>query len=940
MKNRILLTFITALSFTISSARQLISDTESAAAFPIVVNHSAVTLYVDTNDYTVVKKAATLLQQDIDSVTGVKPLVTHTLPSSKNIIVIGTIGKSALIDQLAAQKRTSIDSLSNKWEAYSIQVVQHPFNGIDNALVIAGSDRRGTAYGVFELSQQMGVSPWYYWADVPVKKKATLYYTGGRVYNAPAVKYRGIFLNDEAPALSGWSKEKFGGFNHLFYEKVFELILRLKGNYLWPAMWGNAFYDDDTLNPKLADDYGIVMGTSHHEPLGRAHDEWRRYGKGPWTYDSNAVNLQAFWRQGVKRMHGRENIVSIGMRGNGDEPMTEGTAIALLERIVKDQRQIIAEETGKPASETPQLWALYKEVQDYYDKGMRVPDDVTLLLSDDNWGNIRKLPNLNSKPRSGGYGIYYHFDYVGDPRNYKWINTNPIARVWEQMHLAYQYGVDKIWIVNVGDLKPMEFPIQFFLDYAWNPDKYGAKDLFPYTEHWAANQFGGTYAKSIANIVTTYLQYSSRRKPELLSPETYSLINYREADRIVEEYTKLLASADSINRLLPTRYRNAYYELVLHPVKASANLNELYVTVAKNRLYAKQGRAGTNGYADKAKQLYLKDSLISRYYNDTLAGGKWRHMMDQTHIGYTYWQQPETNVMPAVNHIPVPVRAAMGIAVEGDSSLVDNRLSLPVFDTYCPQMHYIDIFNKGKTPFDYTITGNTPYIKLSAGKGRITAEKRVWISIIPQKAPAGIHTVPLTISGAGAKRIVYIQVNKPAVDIDSVKGFVEADGVVAIEAAHYTNMVNKDSVTWQTVPYFGRTLSGITTFPVTAASEIPSASTPHLEYQLYMQDTGDVQIHAYLSPTLPFHNDGLRYAISLDDETPQIINMNEGYSEAIWRKWVADNIIDKTSTHHISTPGPHILKFWRVDAGVVLQKLVVDAGGLKESYLGPPESCH
>lgn len=279
-------------------------------------------------------------------------------------------------------------------------------------------------------------------------------------HDAPKVKYRGIFINDEAPCLSSWSKEKFGGFNHLFYEQVFELILRLKGNYLWPAMWGNAFYDDDSLNRKSADEYGIVIGTSHHEPLMRAHDEWRRYGKGKWNYDSNEVRLKEFWKLGMQRAW-NEKIVSVGMRGDGDEPMSRETATALLERIVKDQREIITEVTGKPAGETPQLWALYKEVQDYYDKGMRVPNDITLLLCDDNLA-ISKLPQAGEKPRDGGYGLYYHFDYVGGPRNYKWINTNPIPRIREQLHLAWEYNVRQIWIVNVGDIKP-DPHIFFFL---------------------------------------------------------------------------------------------------------------------------------------------------------------------------------------------------------------------------------------------------------------------------------------------------------------------------------------------------------------------------------------------------------------------------------------------------------------------------------------------
>jgi hypothetical protein len=857
MKHLLLLVILFWLSFS-GTAQYIISGKKTSRSFPIVANHNAATLYVDVNDYAVVKKTTELFQQDIQKVSGKTASIVNKITSSTNLIIIGTVGKSALVDQLIQQRKLNVDSLKNKWEAYQVQVVKNPVKGVEQALVIAGSDRRGTAYGVFELSAQMGVSPWHYWADVPVKKKNEIYYTGGYQYDAPVVKYRGIFINDEAPALSGWSKEKFGGFNHLFYEKVFELILRMKGNYLWPAMWGSAFNDDDTLNPVVADQYAIVMGTSHHEPLIRAHDEWRRYGKGKWNYDSNATNLQAFWKDGIKSMGNRENIISIGMRGDGDEPMTRGTAIALLERIVKDQREIIAQGTGKPASATPQLWALYKEVQDYYDKGMRVPDDVTLLLCDDNWGNIRKLPKPADKPHAGGYGIYYHYDYVGGPRNYKWINTNQIERTWEQMHLAHEYGADRIWIVNVGDIKPMEFPIQFFLDYAWNPKKWNAGNLPFYYEQWAGKQFGQKYAKDIADIVAKYSKYNSRIKPELLSPNTYSLANYNEAERVVADYNNLLTRAESINKLLPAEYKDAYYQLVLHPVQASANLNELYVTVAKNRLYAKQNDPRANALADKAKQLYIKDSLITNYYNDTLANGKWRHMMDQTHIGYTYWQQPEKNVMPQVANINTSASAVTNTGTANIASATSLTAS-----------------NKAKS--------------------------------------------------------TLIKNNK-------ANAFYERDGYVSIEAEHFTRAVNTPAIRWQVIPNLGKTLSAVTPFPVTAASQTAGGKSARLEYEVTLNADSTVKVHTYLSPTLPFHNTGLRYAISIDDETPQVVDMHVGYTEGLWNKWVADNIIIKVTEHKITKPGTHTIKFWMIDPGVVLQKIVVDAGGLKPSYLGPEET--
>ncbi|MEO6733403.1 MAG: glycosyl hydrolase 115 family protein [Ferruginibacter sp.] len=847
MKKTILLAFLFCI-YCLSSNAQFVSEKKGQNDFSI----ADAVIYVDLNDDAVVQKAALLLQQDIEMVTGKKPTLINTITArNQPVIIIGSVEKSSTIQQLVKIKKLNISTIKNKWEAYQVQTIKKPFEGIENALVIAGSDRRGTAFGVFELSKQMGVSPWYWWADVPVKKH-TLYVKSNTLFtDAPKVKYRGIFINDEAPALSNWSREKFGGFNNKFYSKVFELMLRLKSNYIWPAMWGNAFYDDDSLNIKIAEEYGIVIGTSHHEPLMRAHDEWKRYGKGNWNYDSNAVRLKEFWRAGMQRAT-NEKIVSVGMRGDGDEPMSRETATTLLERIVKDQREIIADVTGKPAAATPQLWALYKEVQDYYDKGMRVPDDVTLLLCDDNWGNIRKLPKLDEKPRKGGYGIYYHFDYVGGPRNYKWLNTNPIARVWEQMHLAWEYKARQIWIVNVGDIKPMEFPISFFLDYAWNPEKIGAGDLQKYTEQWSAAQFGNQFAKEIADIISKYTKYNGRRKPELLDAQTYSIANYNEAQTVTDDYNDLLVRAEKINAALPARYKDAFFQLVLHPVKACANLQQLYTTVALNRRAIFYKQANANTLADKAKQLYKNDSLISAEYH-TIANGKWNHMMDQTHIGYTNWQQPERQKMPAVQYIPT------------DSVLKENN--------------------------------------------EITGRSKTAQPLVPANLRGNI--------------------------------FYEKDGYVSIEANHFTKAVNNNGITWKVLPDHGRTGAAVIAYPVTADAQQPGANAPHLQYEWYSYDSGAMQLQAYFSPTLNFHNTvtGLQYAVSVDDEKPQIVSINKDDNNArIWERWVANNIIIKTTPHTLLKPGKHTVKYWMVNPGVVLQKMVLDFGGVKPSYLGPPET--
>ncbi|WP_020605399.1 glycosyl hydrolase 115 family protein [Spirosoma spitsbergense] len=810
-------------------------------------------IYVDSNEPELVKTAATLLQQDIELVTGKKiPIITGNAQAHKNVIAIGTIQQSAFLKQLASQRKINLDSISGKWEASLIQTISNPAKGIAHTLVVAGNDRRGTAYGVFELSKQIGVSPWYWWADVPVVKQKEIYIRENiTLTDAPNVKYRGLFINDEAPALSGWTKEKFGGFNHKFYKKFFELVLRLKGNYIWPAMWGNAFYADDSLNIKAADTFGIVIGTSHHEPLMRAHDEWRRVGGGQWNYETNAGKLQQFWRDGMKRAT-NEKIVSVGMRGDGDAPMSRETATALLERIVADQRTIISEVTGKPAAETPQLWALYKEVQDYYDKGMRVPDDVTLLLSDDNWGNLRKLPRLGEKPRKGGYGIYYHFDYVGGPRNYKWLNTNPLPRIWEQMHLAWEYKVRDIWIVNVGDIKPMEFPISFFLDYAWNPEKIGADDLSAYTEKWATAQFGKQHARDIANLLAKYAKYNARRKPELLDANTYSLAT-GEWKTVVDEYTELLKKAEQVDNALPADYKDAYFQLVLHPIKACANLYAMYYNVALNKDAYQHREKETNLYADKVKELYASDSLITQQYHQ-LNNGKWNHLMSQTHIGYTYWQQPDQQKMPEVHYLPA----------------------------------------------DSTIAG-----------------ERVTTSENKQGQKSAMVSTP-----------VFYQ--------DAKRG-------ISIEADHYTKAINTNGINWKTLPDHGRTGSAITPFPVTASEQKPGGNAPHLQYDIDTQSQGEFTIHAYFSPTLNLFRDenGLQYAISVDDEVPQIVSINKEdktSDKGIWNKWVSESIIIKSTSHKITRPGKHTVNYWMVNPGVVLQKLVVDFGGLEKNYLGPEET--
>jgi hypothetical protein len=587
-----------------------------------LTKNGKITVYVSPSDERGVMKAAKNLCRDIFNVSGITPLFVDN--ESEAAIVIGTAGKSAAVKSLG-------DKLRGKYEMFYVKAE-------NNRLTIAGSDRRGTIYGIYELSRQIGVSPWYYWADVSVNSHSQIFIKNGLYTDGePAVKWRGIFLNDEAPCLTSWVKNTFntdfGG--HEFYDRVFELILRLKGNMLWPAMWNWAFYGDDSENLKTADESGVIIGTSHHEPMARNHQEYarRRAEIGPWNYAKNQKNLDEFFREGIDRMKNTDDIVTIGMRGDGDEAMSADADTKLLEKIIANQRKIIAKTTGRPADKTPQVWALYKEVQDYYDAGLRVPDDVTILISDDNWGNIRRIPDHT---RKGGWGIYYHVDYVGAPRNSKWINVTQTQQMFEQLSLAYDFGIEKLWILNVGDLKPMEYPITLFMDMAWKPKEYNLQNVTNHTERFFEDVLGKQFAKDAAKIYNQNCQYMARVTPEMLDSYTYN-IETGEFKKVADEYARLEAEALRLYIRLPENAKDAYFQTLLFPVQAASNLNDMYYAQAMNRYCAERNNPDANYWASRVSEDFKRDSLLCAQYNFDIAGGKWKGMMTQKHIGYKIW---------------------------------------------------------------------------------------------------------------------------------------------------------------------------------------------------------------------------------------------------------------------------------------------------------------
>jgi hypothetical protein len=988
-----------------------VSADSGSDRFPLIASGKAAPIVVSKTDFAGVLRAATDLQADVKRVSNLEPVyVQDQIPTgAKDVVLIGTLGKAPLIDQLVTDKKLNVSDIAGLWETFLVEVVPNPVAGVDRALVITGSDQRGTIYGIYDLSKQIGVSPWYYWDDVvPEKRSEAWVLPGHHTLGQPAVKYRGIFINDENPQLGPWARTTFGpapntsypqGFHAAMYGKVYELMLRIKANYLWPAVWGRAFAEDDPKNHEVASTYGIIIGTSHEAPMMRGIEEWSRHkteaghGTGEWKYTTNATALKAYWTDGIKRMVDQkfEGVVTIGMRGEGDVPNPDA-GMATLKDVVAAQRDIIKSGTGKEPSTIPQVWTLYKEVQDYWDQGMRVPDDVTVVWCDDNWGNMRELPKQSEAKRAGGYGLYYHFDYVGEGRNYKWVDTNALPNIWEQLNLSYTYGVDRLWVVNVGDLKNDEHPTEFFMDYAWSPKTWTVDRLQAWEEQWAAQQFGKDRAAAIANLLTRYGKLQSRRKPELtnraitLDPSKniaqdasavlyddtaspFSLINYRELEVMTAEWSTLAADAAVIRDALPAEKVDAYYQLVFYSVQATAHLYAHRLAVFKNKLYKAQGRASTNDWGATAQASFDEGTKMATYYNTTLSNGKWKGWQTQPYVGYgdvgrygsnAPWQQPEKDNValadapyPAIiKDFVVPDGELLGVSIEGSEKVwpvETTAAKLPRISRYQTQPpQYIEVFRRGKSAINYEITVPSTaqdWLAVTPKSGALndtTKEIRAEVKVDWTKAPAGTSQANLTVSGGGKSVSVAVDIDNTSVPTGFV-GFVEAGGYIAMEAEHFSRNVEAGGIGFKVVPDIGRTGSGLTPFPVTAASQTPKGTSPHVEYDVYLSTTGSVTLWAYLSPrNNVLHNDGLKYAVSIDDATPQTVNITTALNgipmNKSWQRNTSDNVNLTSTKHTVSTAGKHTVKFWMVDPTVVVQKLVLDAGGMRPSYLGPPES--
>jgi len=971
---------------TTGSLEHVIADGREAKDFGLVAQGKAADIYIDSKDSKTVLLSAGLFADDVERITGLKPKVLSNNSSlSPSCVIVGSIEESELIKKLIKKKKIDVSEIKGKWESCLIQTVNNPLPGVDKALVIAGSDRRGTAYGVFELSKQMGVSPWYYFADVALKKKDEIYIRAGKyIQKSPSVKYRGIFINDEMWGLRPWAMHTLApdegkGIGPTTHRKIFELLLRLKANILWPAMHQQTKpfnkYDENKI---VADEFGIVMGASHIEPMLRNNmggAEWdMEYPGEPWDYVKNRDHIYEYWEKRVKEYGMYENRNTIGKRGKDDEACSDIT-VPVLEQIFKDQRNILKKWVDKDVEKVPQVLITYTEVLGLYNEGLEVPDDVIICWPDDNFGNIRQLPNKKEQQRSGGSGIYYHFQWLnGATSAYPWLYTTPLALTWMEMKKAYDFNVRDLWIVNVGDIKPAEIGIEFFMQMGWDINKFQKNNPRKFLMDWASRDFGKEYASEIASVMEKHYELAYARRPENMvmwngrekkhSWEWFSLNNYNdEVQKRIDAYDSLVDELDKIYNSLPDKLKDSFFQMVVYNIKGAALHNKKVLYAQKSHSYGKQSRSSAARYAALAQQAENEIHQLIHHYNreQLTVEAKWDRMASLPGPWGGQWQQW---AMPPLSYYPGNGNQNLKIATEGGQ-----ETSLPGFSVFNKDKRFIDLYNTGNGVLYWSAKVSSDWISLSEESGVISDEKRIWLTIDWEKAPKGKEIEGVVsfdwystassqwmdweslsdekreeykngiVKNANTDNImpVSFSVFNPQTPLtENVKGFVESNGYISIEAENYTRKTDVFGASWNVIEGLGRTGNSVAILPsnipcITSPDEIVLKS-PLMEYDIYAFTEGEVPVEFNCIPSQKINADyGLRLAVAVDDGKPIIVSHRK-------MRNVLDNLMVLEASVDLGKEGQHTLKVWMVDPGVVVDKIIVNTGGVKKSYLGPPES--
>lgn len=943
-------------------------------AFTLASPRQTAAILYDASDAAVVKRAAELFAADVEAVTGRRPQVTSATGETGPAVIVGTVGGSALIRRLSEAGKIDTAPLEGAWERYLIQTVANPLPGIRKALVIAGSDRRGAAYGLFTLSELIGVSPWYWWADVPVKKHAALHVDAPPTYSqTPSVRYRGIFLNDEDWGLTPWASQTFeperGNIGPRTYAKVCELLLRLKANYLAPAMHPvSTSFNQIPENKLVADTFAIVMGSTHCEPLLlNTASEWDTKTMGPWNYDKNKEGINRVLTQRVRENSPYENVYTLALRGLHDGAMSTTLPmhekVRMLQQALLDQRRILAENIDRPIETVPQAFTPYKEVLEIYSNGLELPDDITIVWPDDNYGYMKRLSGVREQRRTGRSGVYYHVSYLGVPHSYLWFSTTPPSLMYEELRKAYDTTADRLWLVNCGDLKGSEMQVSLFLDMAWDIGRFTADNVVTYPARWLAGIFGEAYYDRLEAMTREHLRLAFPRKPEYmgwgyhwnrfdhnceqLTDTDFSFTNYDEAQRRLEAYRQLGARAEALLHEIGDEARPAFYQLVYYPLRGAELMNRMTLGGQRNRWYARQGRAATNAVRDEVQRCYDSLQVITRGYN-SLLGGKWNHMMSmrQNYDGVSaYFNLPHLATHDAAG----APRLALQVAGE-DVTGARAFHALPAFDNYLRRTYPVEIYNRGGGTLAWTAHASEPWVVLSKSAGKTADEERITVGIDWEKAPSG-NAVPAQIvfrAGEQSEKVLVSLFNPTAPSRAELRGiYVENNGCVSIPAAGCHRVRESDRIKITAVEDLGIEGPALQLGDPTAPLQIfRSRDVPCAEYDFYAFDAGSVDVYTYVLPTFPLHadrdfrigentNTDTKYSVQIDDgalATPSSSHVE--YSQ-VWFESVLRNCAVNKSTLHIDKPGRHTLRIRVGDPGIVLQKIVLDFGGMKRSYLGP-----
>ena len=965
------------LSSSVALAQVSLSQNSSGSnVFSLVGKKDKACVYYDAQDFEVVKTTAGLFANDVKEVSGqILGVVTTKETPQKNCIIVGTLGHNEWIDQMIAKKKLDVEPLKNRWESYLVQLVRNPLPGVDKALVIVGSDRRGAAYGLLSVSRTIGVSPWYWWADAPIVKKEQLHLKVDKyISKEPTVKYRGIFINDEDWGLYRWSKRNFekevGNFGPRTYAKVCELLLRLQANYLCPAMHDASMaFHRIPENRVVADRFAIIMGSSHCEPLlFNTASEWKRDKMGEWDYINNKKGVDSVLNARVKECAPFENVYTLALRGLHDRAMNASNDMGdrkdMLQEALMAQRQMLIDAIGKPGEEIPQAFTPYKEVLDVYDEGLELPDDVTIIWPDDNYGYMKRLSSPKEQKRSGRSGVYYHSSYLGKPHDHLWMNTVSPTLMYEELRKAYDATADRIWLLNAGDIKSCEFAVDYFLTMAFDIDAFNFERAANYRTEWLCGMLGDQYRNEYQDVVNSFYKLAFARKPEFMgwgyqwttdkhgrernTDTDFSLTNYREVDNRLNEYRRIGSIVEKIlNNMSDEKQKACFYQSLYYPVKGCELLNRMILDGQRNRWYSIQQRALTKELEKSAKACYDSLEIITNGYN-SLLGGKWNHVMTMKQgFAAAYFE------LPKLRDVELAPTASLGVMAEGEAVLkgLQSFHSLPCFNTYLRQSYYVDVFNKGATPLKWKAAVTNDWILVSKKSGETATEDRIEVSIDWAKVPAGeriLGTLDIT-SDRGEKESVYISVFNPTspslAEMDTL--FVENNGYVSIDAASFHRKVENDAIKMIIIPNLGCENTAVQLGnPIAPAQRTAGRNTPRLEYDFYTFEQGSVDVYTYVLPTFPISKDRgyagheatnveTKYGVCID-EGPVMTPSTSSFEYAqIWYESVLKNCRINKTTLHIDKPGKHTVKIICGDAGTVLQKVVLDFGGMKRSYMGP-----